>query len=121
MGDPFLINRIVLALERHEIVPSNEAELQEAVASLLARECEVEVSREVELSARDRIDLMAGDVGIECKVDGTQQEVLRQLLRYAESPRVKSLVLVTTRRKHRTAQRTLGGKPCRVVCVGGIG
>lgn len=78
------------------------------------------VEREVRLGPRDRLDLLTGRTGIEVKVAGTADRVLAQLTRYAASDLVDDLILVTTRVRHRTLPDTVGGKPLRVVQVGGI-
>lgn len=53
--------------------------------------------REVRLNDHDRIDFLVGVVGIEVKVAGSIGPVARQLRRYAESPMIDELILVTTR------------------------
>lgn len=75
--------------------------------------------REVRLT-HGRIDFTVGRVGIEVKVKGTTRDVERQLRRYATDPRVESLVLVTSCRRHRDLAGTVGGKPVAVVVIGGV-
>ena len=77
------------------------------------------VAREVRLSGRDRLDLLTGRIGIEVKIAGQADAVLRQLTRYAQSDLIDELVLVTTRARHRALPDTVGGKPLTVVQVGG--
>jgi hypothetical protein len=68
-------------------------------------------SREVKLSAAERIDfLMADGLGIEVKVKGSLSDVTRQLHRYAQITEIKSLLLVTTKARHLEAPRSLNGK-----------
>ncbi len=74
----------------------DEDALQHLVDVVL-RSAGVLVRREVRLTARDRIDLVAGEVGIEVKVAGSPDRVWSQLRRYAASPLVAELVLVTAR------------------------
>ena len=53
---------------------------------------------EVDLGPGDRIDfVLNGVVGVEVKVKGQVNDVLRQLMRYAGHARFDSLILVTTR------------------------
>lgn len=67
----------------------------------------------------DRIDLLAGRVGIELKVDGGWAEVLRQLDRYAASPDVDALILITSRRRLASGlPAELRGKPLASLSVG---
>lgn len=74
--------------------------------------------REVVLSPKDRIDFMVDDVGIEVKIGGTLNDVLRQLHRYAASERVAGLLLVTSRLTLARLPEILDGKPVRSVYVG---
>jgi hypothetical protein len=82
---------------------NNESELQDGIAIALAR-AGIEHSREVVLSKCDRIDFLAGDVGIEVKIDGSISALTRQLFRYAELPRITALVVVV-------GKNTLGNLP----------
>jgi hypothetical protein len=94
---------------------ASEAKLQGLVASALA-EAGVAFSREVDLGAEGRIDfLTAGGIGIEVKIAGGRNEVLRQLLGYAQVDAVRGLVLYTTRSVHSIGEETLNGKPAVVV------
>lgn len=100
-------------LRGHRYVYASEGELQQQLADVLAG-AGVPVAREVRLTPRDRIDLLAGDVGIEVKVKGARVP-LRQLQRYAAHPRVAGLLLVTTRAAE--LPPTIGGKPAGVVSL----
>jgi hypothetical protein len=102
------------AIERFRFRYSSEDQLQEGLAGALAA-AGIVAEREVRLGPRDRIDLLAGRVGIEVKVKGAASDVARQLARYASSDRVDELVLVTTRSSHWRVPRTVNGKPVVVV------
>ncbi len=93
----------------------NEDQLQEAAARVIT-EAGFDVQREVRLSPRDRIDLLAGRVGIEVKVDGGTAAVLRQLTRYAQSGQVDELILLTSRARHQMPAQ-IDGIPVRVVSL----
>jgi hypothetical protein len=80
----------------------------------------VNATAEARLSGRDRIDFLAGPVGIEVKIAGSAADVTRQLRRYATHPEIGALVLVTTRARHRALPRQIGGKPLRVVFLSGV-
>lgn len=90
---------------------TNEAELQEGLAEHLH---DFAPGREVELNATDRIDFLLDGIGIEVKVQGSRAAVLRQLHRYAQSPSVQGLILITCRARH-SMPETLNDKPLLVV------
>jgi hypothetical protein len=79
--------------------------------------------REVDLGDAGRIDFMVRcrtlphvlDVGVEVKVDGGADAVLRQLATYLEHPDVAGIVLVTTKAAHRGLPRELHDKPIEIV------
>lgn len=91
-----MIGPILTALGGKRIDSTSEDRFQADVAALLAA-AGIAHEREVILSPRDRIDFLAGVVGIECKIEGTVGDVARQLLRYAQHERIQALVLVTGR------------------------
>jgi hypothetical protein len=111
-------SEIAALFDGHAFTTTDEAELQRALAEVLDG-AGVDHRREVRLTARDRIDFLAGAVGIEVKVDGALAAVTRQLHRYALRPEVASLLLVTTRPQHRGAPRELCGKPVTVALLHG--
>ena len=95
----------------------SESELGDALARRLT-DSGVEFEREVWLNDTDRIDFMVGKVGVELKLKGPVSAVTRQLSRYAQSARVDTLVLVTTRFAHKAVPMQLCRKPIKVVYVG---
>lgn len=110
---------VIAALESlNGVTPSHEADLAEKAGSALAR-AGIEFAPEVWLNDTDRIDILAGRVGVELKLTGPNSSVTRQLARYADSAAVDELVLVTTRFAHKTIPGTLRGKRVTVLCVGG--
>lgn len=109
---------ITAILRRSSLRYASEDELQEAIALALTA-AGIDHEREVRLNARDRIDLLAGTVGIEVKVAGDARRVDRQLERYAASDRVDALILVTNRCRHRPPPR-IDGKPVTVVLLSGL-
>lgn len=97
----------------------NEKELQRGVGLVLT-DLGLSYESEFPMSPRDRIDFLVGDIGIECKSDdskgGTSQAaVIRQLFRYAESPLIKELILITTLSKHKNLPKTMNDKPLYIV------
>ena len=92
-----------------------EGAVQDDIASCLTS-AGTTFEREVELGPTDRIDFMIGTVGLEVKVQGSANQVLRQLQRYAQSPRVTELVLFTMRAQLGHAMpETLSEKPLTIV------
>ncbi len=73
------------------------------------------VEREVRIGEAGRIDFEIPDLrlGIEVKVDGAATAVTEQLSRYAETGRYDTVMLVTTKRRHKMPD-TLCGVPIRV-------
>lgn len=74
---------------------------------------------EVVLAPGDRVDFMLDSVAVEAKIEGSASSILRQLQRYAASPRVSELVLVTSKLQHaRQFPPTVGGKPLHLAVLG---
>ena len=93
---------------------SDEYKLQRGIAALLTQ-LGLEYKAEVRLNAKDRIDFLVGDVGIEVKTEGALAAVTRQLWRYAQLPEVKHLVLVTTSHAHQNLPEEMNGRTLEVV------
>lgn len=102
----------------------DEKALQNGIEIALTR-AGLQVEREVSLNPRGRIDFLvqtsAGGrrprTGLEVKVAGSVEAVMRQLQCYA--PHVDDLVLVTTKARHAQLPALVGHKACRVVPVRG--
>lgn len=106
-------------LRKYKFRTQNEDELQQAIAIVLSAE-RVKFEREVVLSSIDRIDFMLpAGIGIEVKVAGSSENVLRQLHRYAKIEAVKELILVSKRFQAGRQPHDVGGKPVHVVFVFG--
>jgi hypothetical protein len=98
---------------------ADEHDLQAGIAAAL-EQAGIPARREVPLSSTDRVDFLAGTIGIEIKVAGQTASVRRQLARYARSLEVSELILVTTRSAHRPMPPTLEGKPVHIVWLSGV-
>ena len=96
---------------------ATEDELQRALADALARTGRT-VEREVRLDGHNRIDLLVDRIGIEVKVAGKADAVMRQIRRYVASDLVDGLLLVTTRARH-ALPAEVDGKPVAVVQLSG--
>jgi hypothetical protein len=108
------LDDLMRLLCRYRFSYSNEEELQQGIAAALTAGG-FEFKREVHLNARDRIDFLVGEVGLEVKVEGNLAAVTRQLHRYAECPKISALILVTTRMRHGGGlPDSLNRKPLRV-------
>lgn len=57
----------------------------------------IDHNREVRLNARDIIDFMVDDIGIEVKIKGSGIDIYKQCMRYCESDQLKHLILVTNK------------------------
>jgi hypothetical protein len=51
------------------------------------------------IGARDRIDFLVGSVGIEVKINGSVDNLIRQLSRYATADVISELLVVSSRCK----------------------
>lgn len=93
-----------------------EKDLQDGIETVL-RAAGVEFEREKNLVEFGTIDfLLRGGIGIEVKIKGSPADVIRQLHRYAQSPQIASLVLVTGKLSHgRSFPAELQAKPLYVV------
>ena len=111
---------ITRALRAHRFRYDAEAELQEGIGRVLTA-AGIGFEREVSIGRGDRIDFVAGGVGIEVKRAGGLSAVTRQLHRYAQAPTITALVLVTDRMQLARLPDTLAGKPVQVVSLlGGL-
>jgi hypothetical protein len=111
------VERIREAFARVRVATYSEAALQQAVAQVLST-IDVPFTPEVALSRDDRIDFLAGNLGIECKVDGPTHQVTRQLRRYASHPTIHELLLITTLARHRMlVPVTIEGKTVHAIVV----
>jgi hypothetical protein len=112
------ISRIIAALRGHAYLYTDEHALHRAIDEALT-EAEIPFAPEVNLSARDRIDYLAGDIGIEVKVKGNVDTLRRQLTRYALHPTIREFLVVTTVRAHRQLPEFILGRRVTVLVVGG--
>jgi hypothetical protein len=112
---------VVASLRRRRFRFQSEAELQ-AGMSVALTEDSIAHEREVVIAEGDRIDFLCADgVGVEVKVGGSLADVTRQLHRYAQNPRVTSLVLASSRARLLFGlPSSLNGKPLHLVAVGGM-
>ncbi len=100
---------------------SVEAELQLEIGIVLGKMGH-KFLREYVLNARSRIDFYLPDhkIGIEVKVAGGVNQVMRQIHRYNACDPIDGVILVTSRTTHTAMPTELNSKPTRVVFIGGI-
>lgn len=91
----------------------SEAELQAWIERLLVSH-QIAHQREASLPGVGRPDFLVGRFAVEVKVGGSRMELIRQVQRYATSPAVDGVLVVTTRLSHRLPA-TLAGKRVTVV------
>ncbi len=115
MADRPAIARVRGALLSSRMPCDTECRLHAAIAAALDRSG-LAYEQEVVLSAKDRIDFLVGDVGLEAKIAGGRLAVWRQLERYAEHERIGSLVLVAAIAMPPVAE--IKGKPFTHLSVG---
>jgi len=108
--------QIAAILRSHAFHWTIEIELQDAIATALTA-AGVPFLREHKLAPGDRIDFLAGTVGLEVKIGGSLANLTRQLHRYAQSPRIAELVVVLGRRRLEGLPSMLCEKPLHVVSL----
>lgn len=110
-----LLRNVIDVLTRERLPSTPELLLQDRIAQCLTS-VGITFEREVRLTPQDRIDfVIASVVGLEVKIEGPLAQVTRQLHRYAQSAQLASIILVTTRMRHRMVERVMNGKPVDVV------
>ncbi len=101
----------LLAGFRYPVI--TERALQDGIEAAL-REGQILYAREVALNSSDRPDFLLPDgTVIEIKIKGSLAEALRQVHRYARSPRVTALLVVGTPHWLPRLPERIGGKPLR--------
>lgn len=111
------VGAVMGALSRHRFTFQNEAELQAGIERALATDG-VTFQREAALNERDRIDfLVLGTLGVEVKIKGGANSVIRQIHRYACSS-VEAVLLVTSSLKLAAALPSeMNGKQVYTFCL----
>ena len=100
---------------------ANEAGLHLEIGHVLTS-IKCKYSREHVLGAQSRIDFYLPEhkIGIEVKVAGSVNQVMRQIHRYNGHDQIDGVILITSRSRHTSIPMDLSGKPVRVVFIGGI-
>lgn len=119
-------SRISRALSGRRWHHRDEYGLQAAIAERLTQ-MGIPYERETRLTPSERIDFLChrpdgldkASIGIEVKVSGSTQALLRQLLRYARTDKLNGLVVLTSRPSHLELPPVVGGLPCTVILAQG--
>ena len=109
------MHQIGAVLGAGRVDPTRELPCHDQIAQILT-DANVTFEREHRLAARERIDFMAGSIGIEVKVKGAARTTLRQLERYCAHDAVEGIILLTN--KAMSLPKTIKGKPAIVVSIG---
>ncbi|WP_165375301.1 hypothetical protein [Roseovarius nitratireducens] len=89
-----LARRIATEIQAARINLTSEATAHRDVLAVIEA-AGIECQSEARLSAKDRIDILCGPVGVEIKVGHPRRAIWRQLVRYAALPEIAALVLAT--------------------------
>jgi hypothetical protein len=111
--DAVSISGFLEILKSYRYTVGSEDTFQRGVAQALQRHGIVFL-REYQLGPEyGRIDFYVPDVkiGIELKVKGSPSQVLRQLYRYAHSPDISALILLTARTRLAFSPMQINGRP----------
>jgi len=109
------LDSVLEVLRGMRIMFSDEKELQDAVEKAMTT-ASIPHQREAILGPRDRIDFMAdGGIGIECKIDHSRADLLRQLFRYSKQPQVRVLVVVLGKLRLSALPTEMNNIPIHVV------
>lgn len=111
------LTRLIAELIHHaKFTYRNEVDLHRGLNALFVM-AGLRVTPEAVLAAGERIDFIIGPIGIEVKIKGSTPQVLAQLQRYADTGKVRKLILVTSRAKHRSLAGTVLTGPTRQIPV----
>ena len=87
-----------------------------ALVALALRDKNISFLHEERLGPRCRIDFLAGTVGIEVKKGRPERkQLMRQLERYAQSPRIESLIVLVER--YASLPGEILQKPCITLSI----
>lgn len=87
----------------------NEEELQFGIEQVLIQN-NIKFERELRLDSKSRIDFFIDGIGIEVKIKGTFNNLLRQVHRYVQYKEIKSLIIVTNRSKFNNIPTVINNK-----------
>ena len=108
---------ITALLRKFRFAFTSESELQAGIAQALDR-AGVAYRREHRLAAADRIDFMLAEgLGLEVKIDGATNALIRQVHRYAQHEEIRGLIVVVSRTRLAQLPEQINGKPVAAVAL----
>lgn len=88
---------VIALLSPKKLFLTDEKVLQEEIEKCLKEGLNQSIQREVSLTKKDIIDFIIEGLGIEVKIKGSKTAIYHQLGRYAESDRIKAILLITNK------------------------
>lgn len=115
------VDAVLDVLSAVRITAAREADAQAQIAQALI-DAGIACEREVRLSARDRIDVLAGRIAIEVKTSPTSKQSLwRQVQRYAGHESIDAVIVASTLYRNLVGlPPELAGTPIIPVAIGRI-
>ena len=112
-----LIRTIADRLSLFQFNFKSEMELHEGIAQVLSM-ADIRFDREVHISTHERLDLLTHEgIALEIKVRGSLSDVTRQVYRYAQQPRVRGILVVSS--SIRSEPLKFEGKPVEFTTLRG--
>ncbi len=108
---------IISALQSYRYSFADEKEFQDGIERAL-QAAFIPYERECLLGEFGIVDFLCDGVGIEAKIKGNKNDILRQVARYTKSDRVKTIIVATTKYAQLSIGGTLNGKTVRSVFLG---
>lgn len=115
------LDAVLTVFARVRITAASESDAQEQIAEALTA-AGIPCEREVRLSGRDRVDVLAGPIAIEVKTKAVSSPVLwRQVQRYATHDRIETVIVASTLYRNVAGlPEELAGKPIIPVVIGRV-
>lgn len=116
MSQGYTLDQICDRLRATRFRWTSEKDLQDGI-ELVLQDMGLPYTREHRLSAKDIVDFLIDGLALEVKIKGTVKNLLAQVYRYAKSPEVTTILVVTGRLQLGGLPQNIKGKPLRVVAL----
>lgn len=94
---PFSAEKICSILAKYKVSLTNEIQTQNDIERILDLH-DIPYIREYRVDDKNIIDfLIDNSIGVEIKIKGSPSRILNQLVRYSETKRFESLILITAK------------------------